>query len=147
MAPVGDSDGSRSPGPTLASRSGASAGEEDEVAQMQRLPITETELRLVQRDMIRVLDLPAAENPLQAKASFKRRTGPAEGKEKIFPTLRLDQVCIDRMQTIMAGDKWRPYAPRERDYYQFPAGDFENFLSTPASGPSRIKCGTHSRKP
>ena len=54
-APTGPH-GSQSPVSTHVSRSGDSAGE-DEVAQLQRLSITETELRLVQRDMVKVLDL------------------------------------------------------------------------------------------
>ena len=66
-------------------RSNASAENEDELTRVQRLSISETELRLVQRDMIRVLGLPPAAEPTPPeRPSFKRKSGPTSGGRRHF---------------------------------------------------------------
>ena len=85
--------------------SGDSSPEEDELAKaVHRLSIAETELRLVQRDMAQVLDLPTEEagDAPSEQRSFKRRTGPAPRSWNIFPAMPLDRVCADRIESIMS---------------------------------------------
>ena len=99
---------------------------------MQRLSIRETELRLVQRDMIRALNLPAvADPPPSERQSFKKRSGPAPSVQNTFPTLPLDRVCTDRMDAVMQAGKWRAHASRTEAYYRFPQGDFDKYFATP----------------
>ena len=90
------------------SDSADSANEEDElVSSIQRMSISETELRLVQRDMIRVLNLPSEpEPPSYERQSFKKRAGPATGATKPFPVMPLYRVCSDRMDGVMGTKKW-----------------------------------------
>ena len=112
-----------------------SSPEEDELAMaVQRLSIAETELRLVQRDMARVLDLPAEEagDAPSERRSFKRRTGPAPRRGNIFPAMPLDRVCADRIEGIMSASSWAAYPKRADLYYRFPPGDFDKYFSTPA---------------
>lgn len=125
---------SSSPLSTRPSQSGNSSEDDDEgLARLQRLSIAETELRLVQRDMVRVLQLPPADEPPQPEhKTFKRRTGSSLGNDKVFPTLPLDQVCVEHMSAIMTAEKWRPHPRRENGYFRFPSADFEKFFSTPS---------------
>ena len=117
-----------------ASQSANSAEDEAEVAQLQRLTIAETELRLVQRDMVRVLQLPQPEEPTAPeRKSFKRRTGASEtSRPPAFPELPLDQVCVDRMNAVATSSSWTPYRRREIDYYRFPREDYDKFFVSPA---------------
>ena len=107
--------------------SGDSSLEEDELATaVQRLSIAETELRLVQSDMARVLDLPAekAEDGPAERRSFKRRTGPAPRSGNIFPAMPLDRVCADRIEGIMLASSWTAYPKLADLYYRFPPRGF-----------------------
>ena len=109
-------------------RSDASA----ELTRVQRLSISETELRLVQRDMIRVLGLPpAAEHTPPEHPSFKRKSGPTSGTADIFSTMPLDCVCVDRIADIMGTSKWSAFSPRVDKYYRFPTEDFDKYFATP----------------
>ena len=58
----------------------------EETIDMHRLYNFVTQLRLVQRDMIRVLNLPTEGNTeaVPARQSFKRRTAPVEPKPVFF---------------------------------------------------------------
>ena len=69
---------------------------------MQQLSITETELRLVQRDMICVLQLPSADDPaLPECQSFKRRTGQTETNKSMYACRHNQQDCRSKGMTIM----------------------------------------------
>ena len=56
---------------------------------MHRLSNFETQLRLVQRNMIRVLNFPTEVDidAAPARHSFKRRTAPDEPRQATFPTM------------------------------------------------------------
>ena len=122
--------------------SGNSSPEEDDLASsVQRLSIAETELRLVQRDMARVLDLPAEktdDSPVERR-SFKRRTGPAPRSGNIFPAMPLDRICTDRIEGIMSASSLIAYPKRADSYYRFPAGDFDKYFSTLVLPDSRVR--------
>ena len=124
---------SRSSMTSCPSDSADSANEEDElVTSIQRLSVSETELRLVQRDMIRVMNLPCEpEPPSDERQSFKKRAGPATGAAKPFPVMPLDRVCSDRMDGVMGTKKWTPYSKRTEPYYRFPPADFQKYFATP----------------
>ena len=52
------------------------------------MTIAETELRLVQRDMVQVLQLPTADETPQPKhKTLKRRMGLSLGNDNVFPIL------------------------------------------------------------
>ena len=108
-----------------------SANEEDElVSSIQRMSISETELRLVH--MIRVLKLPCEpEPPSGERQSFKNRAGPATGVTKPFSVMPLDQVCSDRMGGVMETKKWTPCSRRTEPYYRFPPADIKKYFATP----------------
>ena len=73
---------------------------------MQRLSIAKTELCLEQRDMVRILQLPPADEPPQPEhKTFKHRTGSSLGNDNVFPILPLDQVCVEHMSAIMTTEK------------------------------------------
>ena len=113
-------------------RSDASAEEDEELTRVQRLSISETELRLVQRDMIRVLGLPLAAEPTPpGRPSFKRKSGPTSGAAEIFSAMPLDRVCVDRIADIMGASKWSAFSTRVDKYYRFPTEDFNKYVATP----------------
>ena len=93
----------------------------------------ETQLRLVQRDMVRVLKLPSTEKAEAETShqSFKLRTAPAEVKSPTFPELPFDRLCVERMENLAKAKTWRSCQPRARSYFQFPRPDFEQFLQVP----------------
>ena len=129
-APAAARDFSGSP---LPSHSSDGSADDEGVAQLQRLSIAETELRLVQRDMIRVLQFPPEQEPPQPEhKSFKRKTGVAVSGDRVFPEIPLDQVCAEKISGVMSPtNKWRAYPNRARDYYHFPKPDLEKFFATP----------------
>ena len=91
---------------------------EDELGlSVQRLSIAE--LRLVQRDMARVLDLPAEktdDSPVERR-SFKDRPCSV-------------CVCTDRIEGIMSASSWIAYPKRADSYCQFPAWAFDKYFLT-----------------
>ena len=98
----------------------------DELTRVQRLSISE--LRLVQRDMIRVLGLPPAAEPTPPEhPPFKRTSGPTSGAADIFSTMPLDRVCVDRIADIMGTSKWSAFSIRVDKYYRFPTEDFDKY--------------------
>ena len=96
---------------------------------MNRLSNFETQLRLVLRDMIRVLNLPteADTDTAPARQSVKRRTAPVEPKPVTFPAMPLDSVCADDMMAIAKATKWKPVKSHETAYFcnHFPQADFD----------------------
>ena len=77
---------------------------------MHRLSNFETKLRLVQRDMIRVLNLRTELDidAAPARQSFKRQTAPVEPRPATFPPMPLDSVCADNMAAFAEATKWKP---------------------------------------
>ncbi|XP_038045146.1 mucin-5AC-like [Patiria miniata] len=96
-------DGSHLPESTRPSQSADSSNDDEEPDQLQLLSIAETELRLLQRDIIRVLNLPSTDEPPPPNhKSVKRRTGSRSNDDKVFPKLLLDQVCVEHIDNIMS---------------------------------------------
>ena len=94
---------------------------------------TDQRLRMVMKDMVRVLHIPSNEEPDPvegARQSFKRRTAPVEPKE-FFPVLPIDRLCADRMNALSEVKKIRPFVRRETRPFRVPQADFDNFLSVP----------------
>ncbi|XP_038072608.1 sortilin-like [Patiria miniata] len=88
--------GSHSPVTTRPPYSDNSADESELTCTMQRLLVAETELRLVQRDMIRVLNLPAGTDPPPPeRQSFKKRSGPTAEPVRASPTMPLDPAVYE----------------------------------------------------
>ena len=128
VVPPGDS--AQSPVSTRPSQSGSE--DEDESVHMQRLSVMETELRLVQRDMVRVLQLPSlGETAGSSRQSFKHTTSSAASSTPVFPVLPLDLVCVECMNSIAETAKWSPYKKRDLSYYRFPMADFTQFFTAP----------------
>ena len=126
VVPPGDS--AQSSVSTRPSQSGSE--DEDESVHMQRLSVMETELRLVQRDMVQVLQLPSlGETAGSSRQSFKHMTSSAASSTPVFPVLPLDLVCVERMNSIAESAKWSPYKKRELSYYRFPSADFAQFFT------------------
>ena len=125
------SDDRTSPGSPTSSR--VADSEAGDLMEPGSLSSFETQLRLVQRDMIRVLKLPAEPSvDVQSdRLSFKRRTGLAEPREPSYPTLPLDRLCVDRMYNIAALQRWTPTPRRAAQYFQFNTNDRRDFLSSP----------------
>ena len=71
---------------TRPSQSGNSSEDDDKrLARLQRLSIAKTELCLEQRDMVRILQLPPADEPPQPEhKTFNRRTGLSLGNDNVL---------------------------------------------------------------
>ena len=105
VVPPGHS--AQSPVSTSPSQSGSE--DEDESVHMQRLSVMETELRLVQRDMVQVLQLPSlGETAGSSRQSFKHMTSSAASSTPVFPVQPLELVCVERMNSIAETAKWSP---------------------------------------
>ena len=107
--------------------------EEDEPKEPGSFSSFETQLRLVQRDMVRVLKLPTDDTPGDSsdRRSFKMRTGGEETRSTPFPTLPLDRLCMDRIKSTAALKKWIPHTKRSKNYFQYPQKDCEDFFTVP----------------
>ena len=116
------------PTPTR-SQSAHSGG--DEASDPGNLSPFETQLRLIQRDMIRVLQLPEDSKPEATRRSFKRRTTVEESRDPAFPTMPLDRLCTDRIQRIADAKRWTAYNKRSAAYFRFLENDLEEFFSVP----------------
>ena len=85
VAPPPTLGGFLSPGTSQPPRSDESAEVEDELASFQRLSVPETELRLVQRDMIRVLNLPPAADPTPSERPLRRNAHRSKRNRAYLP--------------------------------------------------------------
>ena len=108
-------DSSRAPHSPRQSALGDTA-DGDEVAQLQQLS---HELRLVQRDMICVLQLPQSDNlaPKERK-SFKHWTA-VTGLQSIPVFPMLEQMGADRINAMAGEASRKPYQKRDLSYYGF----------------------------
>ena len=105
--------------------------EEEEVNDPCNFSPFETQLRLIQIDMVRVLQLPESSKPETTRRSFKRRTGVEEPRDPAFPAMPMDRLCTDRIQRISDAKKWTAFNKRAAAYFQFPEKDREDFFTVP----------------
>ena len=109
------------------------SSDEEDINSVSGLSPSESRLRLLQKDMIHVLGLPAP-TPREhdsEHASFKRHATRLDSSDPIFPELPLDRSCVYMFKTVAKSKKWRPFPPRAFSYYHFPQEDFTNFMSVP----------------
>ena len=128
VVPPGDS--AQSPVSTRPSQSGSE--DEDESVHMQRLSVMETELRLGQRDMVRVLQLPSlGETAGSSRQSFKRMTSSAASSTPVFSSTAARLGVCWAHEFHCRDGKVSPYKKRELSYYRFPTDDFTQFFTAP----------------
>ena len=103
---------------------------DEEITDPANLSSFETQFRLIQREMVRVMKLPESEKTDESgHRSFKQRTGMEESRQPAFPTMPLDRLCVDRIRRVASQKKWTPFPLRTAAYFQFPTKDIEDFLS------------------
>ena len=86
------------------------------------------------KEMVRVLQIPISEDKTpdqNSRQSFKERTGHSDSRSRDFPVFPIHRSCADRIQTLAAVKKWRPFAARDVRPFRVPRADFEQFLDTP----------------
>ena len=116
------------PGPPSA------ASSEDESTMSQNLSASDQRLWALMKDMTRILNIPSTDDPSPepgSRPSFKTRTGPIDARDKDFPIFPIDRCCSDRIKTLTAVKRWRPFAARDIRPFRVPRPDFDEFLAVP----------------
>ena len=94
---------------------------------------SDQKLHVVMKEMIRVLKIPtSAETTDQSSCqSFKKHSVAGASRSRDFPEFPVDRCCADRIQTLAAVKKWRPFAPRDTRPFRVPREDFDQFMEVP----------------